>query len=193
MSDWQDRFAEAMAARGLTGGEVARRSGFTAQYVNSLKSGDRGARLPLDTARRLAHALGVSMEWLVHGTGSRERLSDVYPVMASDIEVDGTPARSAGAVAPPTTRGGGTWMDGTPIPRSGFVPLTDRYPSRVEAIALLVTTVEPEVIAALRAVVPEDPEKDPGRDYWIAYARDLVKDLRRIKDDPVLTGRKKAK
>lgn len=168
MADWQDRLAEAMEARGLTGGELARRSGFTSQYINSLKSGDRGARLPLDTARRLANALGVSVDWLVHGTGPRERLSDVYPVVSSDV-------------------------DSTPVPRSGFVPLTDRYPSRLEAIALLVTTVEPEVISALRAVVPEDPEKDPGRDFWIAYARELVRDLRKIKDDPVLTGRKKAK
>jgi len=168
MSDWQDRLAEAMDSRGLTGGELARRSGFTAQYINSLKSGDRGARLPLDTARRLAHALGVSVDWLVHGNGPRERLSDVYPVVSGDA-------------------------DGTPVPRSGYVPLTDRYPSRLEAIALLVTTVEPEVVTALRAVVPEDPDKDPGRDFWIAYARELVRDLRKIKDDPVLTGRKKAK
>ena len=50
--DWQSRLDEAMEARGLSGGELARRIGFTAQYVNSLRSGDRGARLPLDTARR---------------------------------------------------------------------------------------------------------------------------------------------
>ena len=164
MPDWQERLGEAMDARGLSGGELARRTGFTAQYINSLKSKERGGRLPLDTARRIAHALGVSVEWLVQGTGPRERLSDVYPV-----------------AAPPD-------LDGTPIPRSGFVPLTDRYPSRLEAMALLATTVEPEVLAALRAVVPEDPDEDPGRDYWIDYARELVKDLRRIKDDPVLTG-----
>jgi transcriptional regulator with XRE-family HTH domain len=162
--DWQERLGEAMEARGLTGGELARRTGFTAQYINSLKSKERGARLPLDTARRLAHALGVSVEWLVQGTGPRERLSDVYPV-----------------AAPPD-------IDVTPVPRSGFVPLTDRYPSRVEAMALLATTVEPEVLSALRAVVPDNPDEDPGRDYWIDYARGLVKDLRRIKGDPVLAG-----
>jgi ribosome-binding protein aMBF1 (putative translation factor) len=62
--DWQTRLGEAMDARALSGGELARRAGFTSQYVNSLRSGERGARLPLDTARKLAHALGVTVEWL---------------------------------------------------------------------------------------------------------------------------------
>jgi transcriptional regulator with XRE-family HTH domain len=141
-----------MDARGLSGGELARRTGFTSQYINSLRSKDRGARLPLDTARRLAHALGVSVEWLTKGSGPRERLSDVYPVVAPDAS--------------------------TPDP----------YGSRAEAIALLSTTVEPEVIAALRAVVPDDPSADPGREYWIAYARELARDLRRIKADPELSA-----
>src|SRR4051812_40074131 len=105
-----------MDARGMTGGELARRTGFTSQYINSMRSKDRGARLPLDTARRLAHALGVAVEWLTTGSGPRERLSDVYPVHAPD--------------------------------RTSALP--DRYPSRAEAIALLTTTAEPEVIAALR-------------------------------------------
>jgi len=151
MSDWQDRLVEAMQARGLSGGELGRRSGFTSQYINSLRSKERGARLPLDTARRLAHALAVSVEWLSHGTGPRERLSDVYPVFqASDPSV------------------------------------CDRYPSRAEAVALLETTVDPEVIAALRAALPENPESDPGRDFWIKRAKDLARDLRRIKADPDL-------
>jgi hypothetical protein len=41
------------------------------------------------------------------------------------------------------------------------------------------------VIEALRTVVPEG-EGDPGRDFWIAYAKDLARDLKRIKDDPDL-------
>jgi transcriptional regulator with XRE-family HTH domain len=151
-TDWQDRLAEAMEARGLSGGELARRSGFTSQYINSLRSKGRGARLPLDTARRLAHALAVSVEWLSHGTGPRERLSDVYPVFADGIQES----------------------------------VAERYPSRAEAVALLATTVEPEVIAALRAALPDDPEVDPGRDFWIARARELARDLRRIRQDPEL-------
>ncbi len=146
---WQERLAEAMAARGFSGGELARRAGFTAQYVNSLKSGERGGRLPLDTARRLAHALAVSVDWLTRGEGSRERLSDVYPV-----------------VSPPA--------DAAP---------SDRYPGRAEAIALLANIVPPEVITALRAAVPEG-DADPGREWWLAYAKELARDLRRIKDDP---------
>jgi hypothetical protein len=121
--------------------------------MNSLRNKGRGARLPLDTARRLAHALAVSVEWLTNGTGPRERLSDVYPVYR---EPDGV--------------------------------LSDRYPSRGEAIALLETSVAPEVIAALRASLPESPDTDPGRDYWIARARELVRDLRRIHTDPELGG-----
>ncbi len=146
---WQERLAEAMAARGFSGGELARRAGFTSQYVNSLKSGERGGRLPLDTARRLAHALAVSVDWLTRGEGSRERLSDVYPV-----------------VSPPA--------DAAP---------SDRYPGRAEAIALLANIVPPEVITALRAAVPEG-DADPGREWWLAYAKELARDLRRIKDDP---------
>lgn len=151
MSDWQDRLAEAMEARGLSGGELARKTGFTAQYINSLRNKDRGARLPLETVRRLAHALAVSVEWLSTGSGPRERLSDVYPVFAG-----------LDASAP------------------------ERYPGRAEAIALLETTVEAEVVTALRASIPEPPDVDPGRDFWIERARELVRDLRRIRADPEL-------
>lgn len=157
MSDWQERLSEAMAARGISGGELGRRSGFSAQYINSMRSKERGARLPLDTARRIAHALGISVEWLTVGTGRRERLSDVYPVYVE-------PGSSAG---PPES--------------ATFV---EQYPSRGEAVALLATTVEPEVLSALRTAVPPDAETDPGRAYWIDRARELVHDLREIKADP---------
>jgi transcriptional regulator with XRE-family HTH domain len=156
-ADWQTRLAEAMDARGLSGGELARRAGFTSQYVNSLRAGDRGARLPLDTARKIAHALGVSVDWLTKGDGPRERLSDVFVV-----------------------------GDAGPVPFRPPAP-SDLYPSRAEAIALLAKVVEPEVIEALRTVVP-DGDGDPGREFWIAYAKDLARDLRRIKADPDLTG-----
>jgi transcriptional regulator with XRE-family HTH domain len=158
--DWQARLGQAMEARALSGGELARRAGFTSQYVNSLRSGERGARLPLDTARKLAHALGVSVDWLTKGEGPRERLSDVFVVGAS----------------------------GTATPYRPPAP-SDLFPSRGEAIALLAKVVEPEVIEALRAVVP-DTEGDPGREFWIAYAKDLARDLRRITNDPDLNARR---
>jgi transcriptional regulator with XRE-family HTH domain len=154
--DWQARLGEAMETRRLSGGELARRAGFTSQYINSLRSGDRGARLPLDTARKLAHALGVSVDWLTKGDGPRERLSDVFVVGSGGV---------TSATRPPAP--------------------SDLYPSRAEAIALLAAYVAPEIIEALRAAVPEDGV-DPGRDYWIRYAKDLARDLRRIKDDPEL-------
>jgi len=166
VSDWQERLSEAMEVRGLSGSELARRTGFTSQYINSMRSKDRGARLPLDTARRLSAALGVSVEWLPSGMGPRERLSDVYPVY---VAADAAPDSGA----------------------------FERYPSRAEAIALLSTTAAPEVLAALRAVVPEDPDDDPGREFWIEYAKKLARDLRRIKADPAFGGdgaaRKKAR
>jgi transcriptional regulator with XRE-family HTH domain len=152
--DWQARLGQAMEARELSGGELARRAGFTSQYVNSLRSGDRGARLPLDTARKLAHALGVSVDWLTKGEGPRERLSDVFVVGAS----------------------------GVAAPFRGPAP-SDLYPSRAEAIALLAQVAPAEVLEALRAVVPET-EGDPGREFWIAYAKELARDLRRIQNDP---------
>jgi transcriptional regulator with XRE-family HTH domain len=148
------RLAEAMASRGLSGGELGRRTGFTSQYVNSLQKGDRGARLPHDTAKRLAHALGVSVDWLTKGEGPRERLSDVYPAHVPRVRA--------------------------PYP-------SDIYPSRGEAIALLSTVAPPEVIAALREVVPET-DGDPGRDFWIDYAKELTRAFRRIKDDPDFGG-----
>ena len=43
------------------------------------------------------------------------------------------------------------------------------------------------MIEALRAAVP-DGDEDPGRDYWIAYAKDLARDLKRIEADPDLGG-----
>ncbi len=150
-----------MEARGVSGSELARRTGFTSQYINSLRSKDRGARLPHDTAKRLASALGVTVEWLVQGTGPRERLSDVYPVYQADPEE----------------------------PASGFV---DRFPTRTEAIALLASTARPEVLRALLAVSPPDPSKDPGRAFWIDYAKQLAKDLRRIQADPAFTGEAEA-
>lgn len=157
-ADWQERLAQAMDARGLSGGELARRAGFTSQYVNSLRSGDRGARLPIDTARKLAAALGVSVEWLTRGDGPRERLSDVFVVGAS---------------------GEGERPSATP----------DVYPGRAEAVALLQKFVAPEVIDAMRAAVAEEGA-EPDRDYWIAYAKELAKDLRRIEQDPDLGGRR---
>jgi len=157
--DWQARLSEAMETRNLSGGELARRAGFTSQYMNSLRAGDRGARIPLDTARKIAAALGVSVDWLVKGEGPRERLSDVFVV--------GADGGAPGPMRPPAP--------------------SDIYPSRGEAIALLAKVAPPEVIEALRMVVPEG-DGDPGREFWIDYAKELAKDLRRIKADPDLTG-----
>lgn len=146
VSDWQERLAEAMDSRGLSGGDLARRTGFTAQYINSLRKKGRGGRLTLETAQRLAQALGVSVEWLTKGEGPREvmRRSDVYPV---------------------------------------FSPEADPYPSRTEVMVLLSGSVEPEVLAALRAATLPSG-RDPGREFWVGYAKELVRVLRSIRADP---------
>jgi transcriptional regulator with XRE-family HTH domain len=150
VSDWQERLDEAMESRAMSGGALARRPGFTAQYINSLRKKGRGGRLPLETAQRLAQSLGVTLEWLTRGEGTKEapRQSDVYPVH-----------------------------------RPVETPDPERYPSRGEVIALLANLVEPEVLVALRAA-PVETEADPGREYWVAYAKDLRKLFHRIKADP---------
>ena len=63
----------------------------------------------------------------------------------------------------------------------------DRYPSRTEAIALLESMVAADVIRALLAVVPPNPAKDPGRAFWIDYAKQLTRDYRRIQADPAFS------
>jgi len=165
VSDWQKRLVEAMQSRGVNASELGRRTGFTSQYINSLKNGDRGARLPHETATKIAHALGITVEWLVQGTGTRERLSDVYPVRPK------VPSYHHDDDDPPSVSG---FHDHAP----------EMYPSRAEACALLSNVVAPEVIRALRAAVPPDPAVDPGRDWWIAHAKELARDLKKIHADP---------
>ncbi len=64
---------------------------------------------------------------------------------------------------------------------------SDIFPSRGEAIALLSSVAPPEVIAALREVVPET-NGDPGREFWIDCAKELTRTFRRIKEDPDFGG-----
>lgn len=139
----------------VSGGELARRTGFTPQYINSLKSKERGGRLPIETAQKLAQSLGVSLDWLTRGEGPKEppRQSDVFPIHGGQ---------------------------------------DDRYPTRGEVCALLATHAAPEVLAALKAVVTKG-DVDPGRDFWIDYARDLTRALRRIKADPVFAASARGK
>jgi hypothetical protein len=73
----------------------------------------RGARLPLDTARRLAHALAVSVEWLSHGTGPRERSRTTLKAIPAGISGSRPPASS-----PATCVG----FDKTPSSRRGERP-----------------------------------------------------------------------
>ena len=56
------------------------------------------------------------------------------------------------------------------------------FRARVDALLYDLDT-SPEVITALRAAVPEG-DADPGREWWLSYAKELARDLRRIKDDP---------
>lgn len=158
MSDWQERLNEAIKALGIGSAELARRTRFSVQYINSLRNGDRGGRLTHETAEKLSSALAVTVEWLTQGTGRRERVSDVYPIYAL-VE---------------------------PAPESAAY--SERYPGRAEAIALLATQVAPEVIRALRASVPPDPAIDPGLDFWVARARDLAITHRKIKADPAFAA-----
>jgi len=57
--DFAARLRPLMARAGLTAYALARKSGVSKQSLSKLLSGD--SRPSLDTARRLAHALGVSL------------------------------------------------------------------------------------------------------------------------------------
>jgi transcriptional regulator with XRE-family HTH domain len=156
VSDWRERLSEAMLQRGMSGGDLARKTNLSSQYINSLRNKDRGARPPLETARRLASALEVSVEWLMGSDGQ-----------PSDPGSRSTPL-------PPSSRSAiGSSSD----------PYTSRA---VVIALLTGSEVAPAVIAALRQVLPDDPAIDPGNEFWIHKARALTLMFRTIQEDPVL-------
>lgn len=55
----------------------------------------------------------------------------------------------------------------------------DPFPSRTQVLVLLRGSVSDKVLDALRVAIPPGKE-DPGRDWWIDHARELVRDLKAI-------------
>lgn len=75
-----------------------------------------------------------------------------------------------------------TEAEAVPLYPSSTASSDDPYPSRTQVILLLRGTVPEKVLDALRvATFPEGG--DPGREWWIQQAREIVHDLKVIEAD----------
>jgi transcriptional regulator with XRE-family HTH domain len=70
--DFAARLRVALDEQGWTSYRLAKESHVSQQYVGQLLKGQRGSGVSADIAGRLADALEVRVEWLVHGTGSKD-------------------------------------------------------------------------------------------------------------------------
>ena len=68
--EFQHRLVSSMAERGISGADLARRTGLTEPYISQLRKGHRGNPTG-DTVAKLADALDVSTDWLLAGVGPR--------------------------------------------------------------------------------------------------------------------------
>jgi transcriptional regulator with XRE-family HTH domain len=85
------RLEKARIARGLSLKELARRSKVSQSTLSSVKTGHRqGRNLTLDTGRRLALALGISVDWLC-GLWSDDQELQWTPGMRNGFHVLRTP------------------------------------------------------------------------------------------------------
>lgn len=71
MSNLYDRITEMAAEKGMTAYSLCQQAGVTRSRMSDLKSG-RVKTLSSDVLRRLAAALGTSVEYLLYGDGEKE-------------------------------------------------------------------------------------------------------------------------
>jgi transcriptional regulator with XRE-family HTH domain len=69
-----------------------------------------------------------------------------------------------------------------PLYPNAVMSSEDPYLSRTQVLLLLRGTVPDKVLDALRVVTPAGG-LDPGREWWIQHARELVRDLRAIETE----------
>lgn len=88
------RLEKARLARGLSLKELSKRSGVSQSTLSSVKTGHRkGANLTLETGRRLAVALGISVDWLCglwqedQGMRCPPGLFDGFPVSRPGVAI----------------------------------------------------------------------------------------------------------
>ncbi|ARP96853.1 hypothetical protein CAL15_22300 [Bordetella genomosp. 13] len=74
-TSFSDRLKQARQLRGLTQQALARASGLSQSAIASYENGDRDSSR---SARSLAHALDVEVDWLETGKGPMERTPLVY-------------------------------------------------------------------------------------------------------------------
>ncbi|HEU4410181.1 MAG TPA: helix-turn-helix transcriptional regulator, partial [Polyangiaceae bacterium] len=120
----------ARTARGRGVNELDRLIGSKQGYVSRLESSDREPRA--DTLRKLAQALGVSLEWLATGEGTMAGGGATAPVPAPTL------AAAAASAVNPTPPGPVVVYDDD-----------DPYPNRSRALALLGHNLDPRARAVL--------------------------------------------
>jgi transcriptional regulator with XRE-family HTH domain len=88
------RLEKARIARGLSLKELSKRSGVSQSTLSSVKTGHRqGANLTLETGRRLALALGVSVDWLCglwaedQGMRCPPGLANGFPILSPGVAI----------------------------------------------------------------------------------------------------------
>lgn len=154
------RVRVARMARGCGVNELDRLIGSKQGYVSRLESSDREPRA--DTLRKLAQALGVSVEWLATGEGT----------------IDG-----AGVTVPPPSPSAPS-LNPTPEPGSVVVyDDDDPYPNRSRAIALLGHNLDPRARAVLlsyRFRSGGGHDEDLPLDLWLDEAKNLQRQVRRL-------------
>lgn len=65
-----DRLLYARSSAGISSRELDRLAGTVEGHASMIERGDR-PRVEVDTADKLARALGLSLDWLVRGTGRK--------------------------------------------------------------------------------------------------------------------------
>lgn len=154
----------ARTARGRGVNELDRLLGSKQGYVSRLESSDREPRA--DTLRKLAQALGVSLEWLATGEGTMEGASG-----------GAVPSVPAPPPAPPSA-------STTPVPGSVVVyDDDDPYPNRSRAIALLGHNLDARartVLLSYRFRSGGGRDEDLPLELWLDEAKNLQRQVRRL-------------
>ena len=150
----------ARTARGYGVNELDRLLGSKQGYVSRLEGSEREPRA--DTLRKLAQALGVSVEWLATGEGTMEGAAGGAGVFVP---------------APPPT-------NPTPVPTSVVeYDDDDPYPNRSRALALLGHNLDPRARAVLlsyRFRSGGGHDEDLPLELWLEEAKNLQRQVRRL-------------
>jgi len=86
MADWKDRLEEEIQRQSLDMKSVSRRAGLGDTYIRDVLR--RGYGAGIDPIARIAQVLGVSVDWLITGTGEARGGDAPIPLRSHDsVEV----------------------------------------------------------------------------------------------------------